>query len=94
MVAALKHLASLHNPLFYEKQRMRFSTWSTPRIIRCYEEDLGRIHLPRGLVDKVERLMLDAGSRLDITDVRQHPVPIDFAFQGPWTRFSSEQSMS
>ncbi|MDQ3570595.1 MAG: hypothetical protein M3396_08240 [Actinomycetota bacterium] len=61
---------------------MRFSTWSTPRIIRCYEEDLGRVHLPRGLVDEVERLMLDAGSRVDITDVRQHTVPIDFAFQG------------
>lgn len=82
LVAALKHQASLHNPVFYEKQRMRFSTWSTPRIIRCYEEDLDRIHLPRSLVEKIQELFHDAGSRLDVTDVRQHPAPIDFAFRG------------
>ncbi|MDQ3573912.1 MAG: DEAD/DEAH box helicase [Actinomycetota bacterium] len=82
LVAALKHLASLHNPVFYEKQKMRFSTWATPRIIRCYEEEFDRIHLPRGLVEKVERLVHDAGSRLEITDVRQHPAPAEFAFQG------------
>ena len=34
MLAALKHLASLHNPEFYEKERLRFSTWNTPRFIR------------------------------------------------------------
>lgn len=82
LVAALKHLASLQNPVFYEKQRMRFSTWSTPRIIRCYEEDLGRIHLPRGLVDKTAQLVHDAGSQLEISDVRQHPPPVDFEFHG------------
>lgn len=27
VVAALKHLGSIANPEFYEKQRMRFSTW-------------------------------------------------------------------
>lgn len=36
LLAALKHLASLHNPEFYEKERLRFSTWNTPRFIRCY----------------------------------------------------------
>jgi hypothetical protein len=30
MLAALKHLASLHNPDFYEKEKLRFSTWNTP----------------------------------------------------------------
>jgi hypothetical protein len=33
VVAALKHLGSIANPEFYEKQRMRFSTWDTPRFI-------------------------------------------------------------
>jgi hypothetical protein len=28
LVAALKHLASLHNPEYYEKERLRFSTWN------------------------------------------------------------------
>ncbi len=36
---SFKHLASLHNPEYYEKERLRFSTWNTPRLIRCYERD-------------------------------------------------------
>lgn len=82
LVAALKHLASLHNPVFYEKQRMRFSTWSTPRIIRCYEEDFDRIHLPRGLTEPVDALLADAGTTLGLTDVRDDPDPIDVRFEG------------
>ena len=39
LLAELKHLASIHNPLFYERQRLRFSTHQTPRLIRCYDED-------------------------------------------------------
>ncbi|HUP68449.1 MAG TPA: DEAD/DEAH box helicase family protein [Acidimicrobiales bacterium] len=39
-ITALKHLGSIPNPEFYEKQRMRFSTWNTPRFISCYREDL------------------------------------------------------
>lgn len=30
VVAGLKHVGSIANPEFYEKQRMRFSTWDTP----------------------------------------------------------------
>ena len=54
LLAELKHLASLHNPLFYERQRLRLSTHQTPRLIRCYEEDLTHLHLPRGLLAQVE----------------------------------------
>ena len=70
IVAGLKHLGSIHNPAFYEKQLMRFSTWDTPRFIRCYEEDLQWLHLPRGLVERVVELMENLGSRLEITDAR------------------------
>ena len=55
VMAALKHLGSVANPEFYEKQRMRFSTWNTPRFISCYGEDLEWLHLPRGLTDRVPR---------------------------------------
>jgi superfamily II DNA or RNA helicase len=75
LVAGLKHLGSLANPAFYEKERMRFSTWDTPRFIRCYREDLEWLHLPRGLYDQVTELVESAGSRLDITDRRpDHPL--------------------
>lgn len=46
VVAALKHLGSIANPEFFEKQRMRFSTSDTPRFISAYGEDLEWLHLP------------------------------------------------
>jgi superfamily II DNA or RNA helicase len=82
MTAALKHLASIHNPVFYEKQRMRFSTWDTPRFIRCYQEDLEWIHLPRGLVERVVELVAGLGSRLDVADVRPEHPSVGFRFAG------------
>jgi superfamily II DNA or RNA helicase len=82
LVAALKHLASIHNPAFYEKQRMRFSTWDTPRFIRCYEEDLEWIHLPRGLVERVTELTTELGSRLQVRDVRPEHPKVGFSFAG------------
>lgn len=82
LVAELKHVASLHNPEFYEKQKMRFSTWSTPRIIRCYEEDLDRLHFPRGLADKIGRILQEAGSTLELTDVRPEPPSLEVSFRG------------
>jgi superfamily II DNA or RNA helicase len=68
MLAALKHLASLHNPEFYEKERLRFSTWNTPRFIRCYRETFDQLLLPRGLQDKAHAIVADAGSELVIAD--------------------------
>ena len=54
LLAGLKHLASLHNPDFYEKERLRLSTHATPRFVRCYREELDLLHLPRGLLPDVE----------------------------------------
>ena len=80
LVAGLKHLGSLANPEFYEKERMRFSTWDTPRFIRCYREDLEWIHLPRGLISHVTELVDRAGSQLDITDRRPDHESIELRF--------------
>jgi hypothetical protein len=76
IVAALKHAASLHNPEFYEKERMRFSTWNTPRFIRCYREALGELQLPRGLRAPAERIVKEAGSELRIVDGFQDLEPV------------------
>lgn len=78
LVAGLKHLASLANPEFYEKERMRFSTWDTPRFIRCYVEDLEWIHVPRGLIGQVTELIETLDSHLDITDRRPDLDGVEF----------------
>jgi superfamily II DNA or RNA helicase len=79
LLAALKHLASLHNPAFYEKERLRFSTWDTPRMIRCYGETLESLLLPRGLTEKAASVVAEAGSRLVIHESRPDPEQIEFA---------------
>lgn len=69
--ATLKHMASMPNPIFYERQRLRMSTWDTPRFLRSYDETLdGGLILPRGLADTVASLAEQSGSRLEITDER------------------------
>jgi superfamily II DNA or RNA helicase len=85
LLARLKHLASLHNPLFYERQRLRLSTRQTPRLIRCYEEDLTHLHLPRGLYAQAEEAVAGAGSRLVIEDRRPAPERLPLEFHGELT---------
>lgn len=80
LLASLKHAASLHNPEFYEREKRRLSTYGVPRIVRCYREDLDWLHLPRGLLDTVRDLVTEAGSRLDVTDDRPQPDPIEVGF--------------
>jgi len=74
----LKHAASMPNPIFFERQRRRASTWDVPRFIRSYDETLdGDLILPRGLLTRLDSLITQAGSRLEILDQRspgqQHP---------------------
>jgi hypothetical protein len=73
LLTALKHLASLHNPAFYEKERLRFSTWDTPRMIRCYGETLESLLLPRGLTEKATGVVAEAGGRLVVHESRPDP---------------------
>ena len=71
LAATLRHAASMHNPEFYERQRMRASTYNIPRFLHCYQETIdGGLILPRGMLDTVTSLADQAGSRLNITDRR------------------------
>lgn len=77
LVSALKHLASVHNPEYYEKERLRLSTWNTPRLIRCYEETIDQLALPRGLREAAASLAAEAGSRLEVRETAWAPRTID-----------------
>ena len=80
LLATLKHAASLANPLFYERERRRMSTFGLPRFLRCYTEDLDTFTVPRGLQETVDTLVLEAGSRLQVTETRPDPEPHQFPF--------------
>ncbi len=81
-VAALKHLASIHNPKFYENEQLRFSNWDTPRFIQAYREDLEWIYLPRGLIERTTEVVTAVGSKLEISDRRTTHDGCGFGFIG------------
>lgn len=79
-LATFKHAAAMANPKFYELQRLRKSTWDTPRFIRGYDLTLDdRLILPRGLRHTITTIVEQAGSRLVVADVRNPGREIDIA---------------
>ena len=85
LIARLKHLAALHNPEFYERERLRLSTHATPRLIRCYLEELDVLRLPRGLTDAARTVVTEAGSSLEIDDQRQTATAVPYTFTATLT---------
>ena len=83
--AALKRLGTIANPIFYEKQRLRFPTFNIPRFIFCGEEYESRLVLPRGTLHDIDRLVRKAGGELAVTEHRPMPSPVDFSFHGTLT---------
>jgi len=91
LAAALRHAASMRNPVFDERQRMRASTWNVPRFLCSFDETIdGGLILPRGLIARVASLAEEAGSRLQITDERPGGARQDFTFTGTLTGLQRE----
>lgn len=85
LVAALKRLATMANPEFFEKQRLRFGTWNIPRFLFCGEIHDDRLVLPRGCVEAALELVRKAGGRMEIEDLRPITRPVDLDFRGQLT---------
>ena len=78
----LKRIASFKNPEFYTKQAMRFSTFSTPRIICCAELSEDFLVLPRGCEDAVTQLLESNFIAYRFEDRTYHGQPIHVTFNG------------
>lgn len=87
MLATLRHAASMRNPAFYDRERRRQSTWDIPRFLRLYDETLdGDLLLPRGLDDRLDKLLRSVGSSIRIAaDNRMAGAAHAFAFAATLT---------
>lgn len=72
LIAAFKRVATFANPKFFELQRLRFSTWNTPRYICSAElsDDGDRMVVPRGLLTPCLELAEFAGAHIELNDLR------------------------
>jgi superfamily II DNA or RNA helicase len=78
----IRRLASFQNPVFFEKQAMRFSTGGIPRIVTCAEESERHLSLPRGCLPDLRELAAAHGIRVEVQDERFGGRPLDVRFQG------------
>lgn len=82
LINQLKHLAAFHNPDFYKKQKQRFSTHATPRIICCAELDAGWLSLPRGCLEDIKTTLADYGVKLTVEEKRFPGTELNNSFLG------------
>lgn len=82
LLDSLRRLATLPNPVFYEKQRMRFPTYDTPRVLFAGEWRADRLLLPRALLMSAIALIEKAGGTVAIQDARETPERIAWKFAG------------
>ena len=78
----LKRIASFKNPEFYSKQALRFSTYSTPRIISCFDITDDYLVMPRGCEDAILSFLNENGAKYNIVDETNYGTPISVSFQG------------
>ena len=78
----LKRIASFKNPEFYSKQALRLSTYSTPRIISCFDITDDYLAMPRGCEDAILSFLNENGVKYNIVDETNHGTPISVSFRG------------
>lgn len=81
----IKRLAAFQNPEFYNKQALRLSVSTTPRVISCGEELPQHIALPRGCRGDLETLLRKLGVGLVVEDQRNTGEALDLEFCGELT---------
>lgn len=78
----IRRLAAFSNPIFYKNQAMNLSNFSQSRFLYLGEEEDGYIGLPRGLREKLEAGIQQAGIPYALTDERQKGRHIQVSFNG------------
>jgi len=86
ILASLKRRASLANPIFHEKLRLRFPTFNTPRFLFAGEWQADRLVLPRACLDSCVSLRENAGASVVVLDQRDAGARVRWKFKGTLRR--------
>lgn len=90
LVGRLRKTASFPNPTFYKLQRMRMQTYPHPRFIFSGELRPNEMMLPRGLLERVTRILSRAGAQVVMRDERLAKRRIKVEFAGELTQSQKE----
>ncbi len=82
LLAALKRLATLANPIFHQKLRLRFAIYNVPRFIFAGELQPDRLVLPRGAMQDAVTLLESAGASVTVQDERPAGNRMRWTFHG------------
>ena len=92
VIAKIKKMATLSNPEFYRKNRMRLSTFGEPRLIFTGEMQDSQIIVPIGLKESVLELFRKANAKIILHDKRPRPNLIETNFIGELTPIQKSTS--
>lgn len=86
----IKRLAAFQNPEFYKKQKLRLSTFLTPRVISCAEDFPKYLGIPRGCLNELQELLESAGIQPEVVDKCFPGKEINVTFHGQLTSAQKE----
>ncbi len=78
----IMRLGSVHNKEFYERQKIRQSTYNIPRVLQLFKEDDTFIYLPRGCYDDLINMFRILLVNFEIVDNTNKGEIIDVSFNG------------
>lgn len=90
LLDAIRRLAIFSNPVFLEKQRLRFSTTRIPRVIACFEDTRRHLALPRGCCEPLRELLSGLGITFEVTDERTIGGELGATFSGTLAPIQTE----
>lgn len=83
-------LAAFKNPEFYKAQAKRMSTYGIQKMISCYEENSEYLILPRGCLEKLEKLLKEYSIKLEKEDQSYTGEEVEIHFKGKLTSQQDE----
>jgi superfamily II DNA or RNA helicase len=83
-------LATFKNPEFYRAQSKRLSTYGLQRVIKCFEEDLEHLIIPRGCLTELDKLFKDLSIGMEIIPEQFLGENIEASFNGQLTSQQDE----